>query len=275
MAQDLVPPSDHGNFSLTDLFTQIMGSKLLPGIWHDKDLWFDRKILTSKQSRFNNWQSPYTTTILELDRESYDAFEKFQSVGDIKEIASLAARFSLYNDKVTSELHMLKRVFVYESLGFYVTTCDEQGRQGPRIKNYSHHSDLFYTMGRRGAVAASPAFNSNPSYFVLPTLVNLIEILRSRWHLGSIVNLKLDDLLERISHVPNIADLEDQVFQCKILFGLFLKNPTPYLFDGGAITEIAEAGEKTFWIERLRVEMASKFWIMDKLVNDLYNRRRF
>jgi hypothetical protein len=259
---------------LSDLFSNIIESKIFPPIWKQKKLWFDSKVIKGNGDDYRNWQSPFVLTFLETDKKDFEDFEQWQRPEHLKEIGSIACRFSLDNSKIVNDSYKLKREYIFSSFGAYQCSIDETKRSGIRLKNYSHHSDLFYTIGKRGAIALSPDFASNPSYFVLPTFLNLVEILRSRWHLGSIVNLKLDELLEKISHTKNIDELQDKIFRCKVLYGLFLKNPAPYLFDGGAITDIAEAGEEIFWLERLSIEMEKKFLVMDKLVDDIYSRKR-
>ena len=139
-----------------------------------------------------------------------------------------------------------------------------------RIKNYSHHKDLFYTIDKRGAIAITHDFESNPSFFVLPTFMNLVEILRSRWHIGSIVNLKLDELFEELSENSDLSKIQNEIFKCRKLYGLFLKDPAPYLFDGGAITEIAITGDEIFWLSKLSTEMDNKLKTIDKLIDDLF-----
>lgn len=272
---DLYP--DKNEVLLSDLFASILKSNFFPSIWKGKELWFDSKVVKGKNSDFNNWQSPYVTTFLQLEKNDFESFEvgQCQSSEHIKEIGSFACRFSLDNSRILEDRNKLKKEYVFNSLGVYQSPSDKGRTFGHRMKNYSHHSDLFYTIGKRGAVAISPDFGSNPSYFVLPTFLNLVEILRSRWHIGSIVNLKLDELLETISHVKNIDELQDKIFRCKMLYGLFLKNPAPYLFDGGAITDIAEAGESIFWLDRLSSEMEKKFYIIDNLIRDIYSRQRY
>lgn len=269
----LYPPKEE--VSLTDLFSCLIDSNHFPTIWKRKKLWFDSKVIKGKSKDFNNWQSPFVTTFLQLNRNDFDDFENGQAPEHIKEIGSFACRFSLDNSRIIQDANKLKREYVFNSFGFYHCPADEKNRSGLRMKNYSHHCDLFYTIGKRGAVAISPDFTSNPSYYVLPTFLNLIEILRSRWHIGSIVNLKLDELLESISHTNEMDVLQEKVFRCKVLYGLFLKNPTPYLFDGGAITDIAEVGESIFWLDKLSSEMEKKFYIIDNLVNDIYSRKKY
>lgn len=267
---------DCSEIDLIKIFDAILNDSIFPKIWKSKNLWLDKKTINNKNDCFNNWQTPYALSIIELDEKDYRDFEDLQEKDTVKELGAIACRLSSENDKIETEFLKLKREYIFDSLGFYRCQFDEKKNDGIRMKNYSHHADLFYTIGKRGAIALTYDLNCNPSYYAIPTLLNLVEILRSRWHLGSIVNLKLDDLLEKISQ-PNIIldEMQEAVFKCRLLFGLFLKDPSPYLFDGGAITEIAEAGESIFWIKRLSLEMDKKIAVIDRLLDDLYSRKRF
>lgn len=265
---------DYYEIDLIKIFDAILKDSIFPKIWKSKDLWFDKKTIYNKKDCFNNWQTPYALSIIELDEPDYRDFEDFQKKDTIKELGAIACRLSSENDKIETEFLKLKREYIFDSLGFYKCQFDDEKKDGIRLKNYSHHADLFYSIGKRGALAITPDLNCNPSYYAIPTLLNLVEILRSRWHLGSIVNLKLDDTLQLIARSKNLEIVLDDIFLCRVLFGFFLQNPAPYLFDGGAITEIAEAGDETFWLKKLTLETERKFEVLDKLLKDQLERKR-
>lgn len=265
---------DCKEIDLIKIFDAILNDSIFPKIWKSKNLWFDKKTINNKNNCFNNWQTPYALSIIELDEEDYQYFEDLQEKDTIKELGAIACRLSSENDKIETEFLKLKREYIFDSLGYYRCQFDENKKDGMRLKNYSHHADLFYTIGKRGALAITHDLNCNPSYYAIPTMLNLVEILRSRWHLGSIVNLKLDDTLQLIARSKNLDIVLDDIFLCRALFGFFLQNPAPYLFDGGAITEIAEAGEETFWLKKLTLETERKFDVLDKLLKDQLERKR-
>lgn len=265
---------NYSEIELIKIFDAILNDSIFPEIWKSKNLWFDKKTINNKNDCFNNWQTPYALSIIELDENDYRDFEDLQKKDTIKELGAIACRLSSENDKIETEYLKLKREYIFDSLGFYRCQFDKEKKDGIRLKNYSHHADLFYTIGKRGALAITYDLNCNPSYYAIPTLLNLVEILRSRWHLGSIVNLKLDDTLQLIARSRNLEIVLDDIFLCRALFGFFLQNPAPYLFDGGAITEIAEAGEETFWLKRLTLETERKFDVLDKLLKDQLERKR-
>ncbi|MCK9400532.1 MAG: hypothetical protein M0Q51_11135 [Bacteroidales bacterium] len=263
------------NIHLTELYDHFITNGLMPKIWNEKDLWYDKKVIQRNNRTFKNWQTPYILTIAEVDEKQYEEFENNPTREKIKEIGSIAVKLTLDNDRILSDYELLKREYIYNSLGCFICNGDGGHEYGIRLKNYSHHRNLFYTIGKRSALAITPNLNNDPSYYVIPTLLNLVEILRSRWHLGSIVNLKLDDTFGTVAHADNIEDVQDELFVCRVLYGLFLQDPSPYLFDGGAITEIAEIGEELFWLKKFSYEIDKKFNALDKLVQDIYLRKRF
>lgn len=262
---------------LIDFFNYYLKESGLPTLFYDKKLSYDYGVLSDKENLTGDWQTPFTTTFLEVDKKSYIQFIEQQDKDLLKEFISIAGRLSSSNDSIDKEYLKILREYIFRSYdSFYLNSSDDEKRKsGRRIKNYSHHKDLFYTIDKRGAIAITYDFDSSPSFFVLPTFLNLVEILRSRWHIGSIVNLKLDELFEELSEDSNLSKIQNDIFKCRKLYGLFLKDPTPYLFDGGAITEIAETGDEIFWLKKLSIQMSNKLSIIDKLIDDIYSLTRY
>lgn len=225
---------------------------------------FTKKLIHAKQ----NWQNPYVVSIIQVNEESIKHIVKQQDRLTTKEIGAIAVRLTCDNGLNPSDyINSLRREYIYKSLGFYINIGDQKHpNQQPWIKNYSHYDNLFYTYGRRAAVAITHNFESHPSYFAIPSFMNIIEILRSRWHLGTITNLKLDETFEKIAHREDINKIVDEIFSCRVLYGLFLQNPTPYLFDSGAVTEISDTADNVFWLSRISIELENKLNAIDRLV---------
>lgn len=271
------PYSKDANISLISFFNDIIKKKNLPKIFYDLELDFDKHTINANNDEYKDWQTPYLTTFLEVESEvDYYQFVRFQDKTTLKEITSIAGRLSIDNDKIESDFDKITREYIFRSYGsFNLRHKDKRQRRGRRIKNYSHHKDLYYSIDKRGAFAVTPSFENNPSYFVLPSLMNLVEILRSRWHLGSIVNLRLDELFEQISEDCDLEYVQNEIYKCRRLYGMFLKDPAPYLFDSGAITEIAETGDSIFWLVKLASQMKDKLNIIDDLLGDIYKLKRY
>lgn len=260
---------------LTKLFSKLLDSfsELKEVIWDERKLISPNNISANNSSK-QDWQNPYVITILQVDKNDLIRTVKQQDRLTTKEIGAIAVRLTQDNSE-SAEIYFqtLRREYIYKSLGFYINPSEANESGKIRLRNYSHSSNLFYTYGRRAAIAITSDFEMHPSYFAIPTFVNVIELLRARWHLGTIANLKLDETFEKISHRANINSLIDEIFKCRILYGLFLQNPTPYLFDSGAVTEISDSAESVFWLARISKELERKLAAIDRLVEVIYTKK--
>ena len=108
-------------------------------------------------------------------------------------------------------------------------------------------------------------------------------MLRARWHMGSVVSARLDQAIADIAQSSREnggqgsmtpLNLMEIMFRWRTLAGTFLRDPVPFLCDGGSVTEIAEIAERLLWLDRLRGEIARKFELLDQLVRDYLNIER-
>lgn len=253
---------------LAELFTRLSLSELDGIFGKNKDL-----IPSGISKKLKEeWQNPYVISILQVDKSSMERITSLQDKCTTKEIGAIAVRLTEDNSEDPREyLPKLRSEYIYKSLGFFIDP-NKKGESKIWLRNYSHSSNLFYTFGRRAAIAVTSKFDMHPSYFAIPTFINVIELLRSRWHLGTVTNLKLDETFEKISHRKDINRLTGEIFDCRVLYGLFLQNPTPYLFDSGAITEISDSAESVFWLGEISNELEKKLLSIDKLVEVLYTK---
>ena len=255
-------------------------SKLFSTLLHSFEelssvIWDERKLISSinetesqidDNEKNRSRQNPYVISILQVEEGNFRDKLKEQDELTIKEIGAIAVRLTQDNGESAQDYFQdLRREYIYKSLGFFVNPQDINHPK-LRLRNYSHSRNLLYTYGRRAAIAITNDFENHPSYFAIPTFINILEILRSRWHLGTITNLKLDETFEKISHREDINRLIDEIFDCRVLYGLFLQNPTPYLFDSGAVTEISDSAEDIFWLSKIEKELDKKLDAIDKLI---------
>lgn len=238
-----------------------------------KDLWLDDNLLELSESSYN-WQSPFVFTIAEINKEDYN--EHFRYVKNappcentVKEISSIACKLTLDNLKIDEEYKNLDLEYIKQNLGY--------SEKHHRLKNFCLDERLFFTFSRRGAIAITDNLYKIPSSFVVPSLLNLLEILRSRWHLCNIVNLGLDQAIYKLvsceEDVPP-TNLLNEIYKWRTLFALYLRDPIASLFDGGSIIEIAEIAEEKLWLNKLTSETYRKFDTLDKLLRDYLERKR-
>lgn len=257
-----------GYCSLHDLFRRWIVD---PPNWAPDDpkkLWTDPGVLYTDNPK-QDFQTPYVFTAAEVERNSFLRFRKSPTIDHAREVGSILCKLTLDNRHILEHYLNLS--------GDYITKVLPFNKDRNALVNLCLDRRLFFALSRRGAVALTASFKDIPSSFVIPSLLNLCEILRARWHLGSIVNIKLDEAIQMASGVdPEISPSQmlEELFKWRALFASFLRDPVPFLFDGGSITEIAEIAEEQLWLAKMRDEVARKFATLDRMIEDLYARKR-
>lgn len=257
-----------GYCSLHDLFRRWIVD---PPSWAPDDpanLWTDPDVLYTKDPK-QDFQTPFVFTAAEVERNSFLRHRKSPTIDHARELGSILCKLTLDNRHIREHYLNLS--------DDYITTVLPFNKMRGGLVNLCLDRRLFFALSRRGAIALTSSFKDIPSCFVIPSLLNLCEILRARWHLGSIVNIKLDEALQLASGVdPEISPSHvlEELFKWRALFASFFRDPVPFLFDGGSITEIAEIAEQQLWLAKMRDEVARKFAILDRMIEDLYARKR-
>lgn len=237
----------------------------------------DEEFIIKLNNSACNFQSPFLFTVAEIEESSYNEFFEDRSTEAAipttteKEVASILCKLTLDNDSI-NDFHNLSDEYLNDILRY-------KSQKGP-LGNLCLDQRLFFTISRRGAIALTAKLNEIPSFFVIPSFLNLCEIFRARWYLGSIVSARLDRALVEIARSVAIDNPEDEVdplilmetmFKWRTLAGAFLRNPVPFLFDGGSVTEIAEIAQELLWLDELSNEIHRKFEFLDQLVRDYLN----
>lgn len=269
-------------FTLHELVNRLMlaNKERLPSTWamlgerKEQSLWLDWVTSDWETNRDAEdvegwrWQSPYIFTMCEVQSR-----DKKATAGELvrmhqKEVATILCKMNLDNARILTD---------YKHIGDdYMLSAFPRTYHGDAFANMSHDERLFFSFSRRGALAVTRNTRKIPGYFVLPSCLNLLEILRARWHLGNIVNSELDAAIASAALSDGISpsELLNRLYRWRTFFALFLRDPVPFLFDGGSITEIAERAETEFWLARMRETTYRKFETLDRLVQDLYYRKR-
>jgi hypothetical protein len=257
--------------SLHDLYRQLLQE---PPAWiriDGKSIWRDHEVLFTDDPK-QDFQSPLLFTVLQVTRETYEKFRHEPTESSTKEVASILCKLTLDNNDLRAG---------FENMSFdYLSTALPFNHQQKQLANLCLDERLFFTLSTRGAIAITPKLQGLPSCFVVPSLLNLCEILRMRWHISVLVNNLLDQEIDRLAGPPeealavNTTRLLETVYTWRILWASFLRDPVPYLFDGGSVMEVADVAERALRLERLRSDACQKFEILDLLVRDLMERRR-
>ncbi len=266
-----ITSSDGHYCSLHDLFRRWLVDP--PEKWAPTNataLWVDSEVLDidTTDSR-KDFQTPLVFTVAKVERQSFLRFRKSPTIAHAKEVGSLLCKLTLDSRDIRRHYLDLSEDYITGILPF------NKDRGG--LLNLCLDRRLFFALSRRGAIAITSDFENLPSCFVLPSLLNLCEILRARWHLGSLVNIKLDKVIGNASGVDPASSpsaVMDELFKWRALSASFFRDPVPFLFDGGSITEIAENAEDRLWLAKMREEITRKFSILDRLLQDLYVRKQ-
>jgi len=260
--------------SLHDLFRKLLNRKLSWTPVRQSAFLSDGGVVDYDQLN-QDFQSPFVFTAATVERNSFLRFRKSPTLNAAREVGSILCKLTLDNRYITKDFLHISEDYLATFLPYNAM------RQG--LVNLCLDRRLFFSFSRRAAVALTPRLDEIPSYFVVPSLLNLCEILRIRWYMGSIVSAELDNAIAKIgSSTPgsggkplDVKQVIEEMFKWRTLAGAFLRDPIPFLFDGGSVSEIADLADRLLWLDHLRVEVTRKFDFLDKLVADYLNLERF
>lgn len=282
MATDsLLPVSDKecltfsaGYCSLHDLFRRWVLSDNPPS-WAPrdaKDLWTDSHVLNTRDLG-QDFQTPFVFTAAEVERNSFLRFRKSPTIDSAREVGSILCKLTLDNRFILENYLNLSEDYIKEVLPY------SRARGG--LLNLCLDRRLFFATSRRGAIALTARLTDIPASFVIPSFLNMCEILRGRWHIGCVVSARVDQAISELANAisdpkgasPSTSPLTimERMVKWRLLAASFLRDPVPFLFDGGSICEMAEQCEKLLWLERLKTELIGKFQVLDQLVRDYLN----
>ena len=215
-----------------------------------------------------DFQTPFVFTTAQVERNSFLRFRKSPTFDSQREVGSIFCKLTLDNRSILQHYLNLSEDYITEAL--------PHNKARRALLNLCLDRRLFFAMSRRGAIALTASLADLPSCFVIPSFLNMCEILRGRWHIGSVVSARLDqaitELADAISGGSNTENsplaMMEKMVKWRLLAAAFLRDPVPFLFDGGSVCEMAESCERLLWLDRLRTEVTGKFALLDELVRD-------
>jgi hypothetical protein len=260
--------------SLHDLFRRLLNRRLSWVPTKESAFLSDGAIVDYDHLN-QDFQSPFVFTAATIERNSFLRFRKSPTINTAREVGSILCKLTLDNRFIRSDFLHISEDYLFSFVPFNAK------RQG--LVNLCLDRRLFFSFSRRAALALTPSLADVPSYFVVPSLLNLCEILRVRWYMGSIVSAELDKAIAKIGgSTPgnggkplDVRQVIEEMFKWRTLGGAFLRDPIPFLFDGGSVSEIADLADRLLWLDHLRVEVTRKFDFLDKLVADYLNLERW
>ena len=205
-------------------------------------------------------QAPFTFCTAVLSESDLQKLSKNLPT-TAREVASISAKLTLDN-RFTDGFTRLSESYMQKSFGF-------QSARGTLI-NRSHDDTLFFTFSRRGAVAFTSRPNQLPALFVVPSLLNLFEILRARVLGGIVVGSRLARMAETLARLDPILDESPDAMEyarLRMLVVQNLQNPLEYLFDGGSATDLAMEAEEMLFAGDVWRNVRHSFDVVDRLMS--------
>lgn len=135
------------------------------------------------------------------------------------------------------------------------------------VASHSRSTIIFYeNIENHGS---EKAINEIP-IFVCESVIDLFEIVRSRWHFSVILNELLDKNINHLNHASN--EKEDNfsfsLFNNRKLYASFLSDPLTYSFEGGLVYDLMESAKKSFQLDYLKNSVETKLNVIDRLITD-------
>ena len=168
------------------------------------------------------------------------------------ELAAIYTRLTLENHKIPDNFLNISFDYLNQVLGF-----DLEGRGLP---NLCLDDRVFFGFSKRGALTLTHVPEKLPAVFVIPSFLNLFEILRTRTIAGIVITSELSDLAAELGRIgidknqDTKATYTDQLKNFRNLRQQLLlqqQNPIHFLFDGGSVTELALAAERELFVSEI------------------------
>lgn len=106
--------------------------------------------------------------------------------------------------------------------------------------------------------------------FIQKSLLDLFELVRSRWHFSVVINELLDIEIENLRSLK-VARNQEFIFSIlekRKLFASYLSDPLTYSFGGGLVFDLQDNAKDFFQLDYLKEMIESKFDVLDQLIND-------
>jgi hypothetical protein len=269
-------PNNNEYCTLHDLFRTLIETPPTWAQYHDAAIWAEPDTLDADDP-YQDFQTPFVVTVAEVERNSFLRFRKHPTMESAREVASIMCKLTLDNREIRNDYLNLSEDYITSVINYNPL------RKG--LVNYCLDRRLFFSFSKRGAITITANLSDIPSCFVVPSFINLLEILRARWTMCCILNMQVDSLIddfsqpfegqmpsdEKVAYEPSLID---KLVQLRQSYTRFLRDPIPYLFDGGSVTEIAQKAMIELNMNELSEGIHRKMQIVDAMRQDLEDKER-
>jgi hypothetical protein len=203
--------------------------------WHENQSPF---VVTNLVLESGNWQQA-------MGREPKDAARDQTAY----ELAAILTRLTMENGEILDKFQNVNFSYIRDVLAYDTNTHG--------LRNLCLDRRVFFAFSKRGALTLTHEPRSTPAMFVVPSFLNLFEILRSRMVAGVALTSELSTLAATLGRLGSTAarPSDDEYVSLLSRFRALrhrvvsqMQNPIHFLFDGGSITEAAIAAERDLFI---------------------------
>lgn len=135
--------------------------------------------------------------------------------------------------------------------------------------NMNLNSRLFMAFHPRSCLVFRATGESDPGRFLIPSLLDVMDLVRTRWHMSVVINALLDILIRSVREnvYASKADLSDLIDQ-RLRLGSLLEDPITYRWGGGSLKVVYEEAMRQLRIIALEEAGLRKMNLAHTLFSD-------
>lgn len=232
--------------------------------------WLDEEFIDVDEET----QSPWVVTVAEVEGAVADAFCSSGGLGDDPAREKMLRIREFEHDIAPIVFRSVSAELPLEPA--YVDPPTPAGIPG--LSSVNLNARLFVTMSRRSILCICPDKNSDPADYFVPGLLDVCEIIRSRWHMLIMMNTILDDTLRHLRDEGETEGSRRALSRTgrrrKLMFlrewlATSLEDPAIYVVAGDALSKIYRELAETFRIDELQTMLLGKINLLDGLYRDM------
>jgi len=224
-----------------------------------------------KATSYQPNQNPFIVTMIKLSNELYrDIFinNSYNKECVTKELGAILFRTIGFGDSsdsdTLSDLNYINMDYILKNIGLNQTTG--------LPPNMAMDNRVYYSFHPRSCLVAYSDEDAYPASFLIPSILNITEAIRARWHAGNIINAYLDDAIHILRDNPKYENVDFLILLAKLqsAYTQFLEDPIVHNFDGGSMTALAKKAYDMYWMSYIKDVTSQKF----KFISDLYKSQK-
>lgn len=232
--------------------------------------WIDEEVIDVGKET----QSPWVVTVLEVEGEVAEAF-CCQELSGSSLSQEKMTRVSVYESQIAPIIfRAVSEDFPLEPT--YLNAQNSASVSG--LSSLNVDARLFVSVSRRSILCICRDKDQDPAKYFLPSLLDICELTRMRWHMLIVMNKLLDNTLRKLRKEGEKRDRrpEDELREMMNLrewLATCLEDPGIYSVAGDALSQINQDLRKTFRIEELQHMLLGKIDLMDRMYRDIVQLR--